>query len=135
VTFAQTNVMPPEQARLRLYEAIGAFFAAIARAQPPLLHIDDLHWADPATLDLLCYIIYTATLRPITVPADEIERLLYIASVFFCLPSGMAEPPSAGTGTAMRPDTLRRYASEADFCEVENLPIEHPFFHFYRLCA
>jgi hypothetical protein len=61
--------------------------------------------------------------------------LMYSASVLLCLPSGMAEQPSAGTGTVMRPDTLRRYASEAGFHEVEILPIEHPFFRFYRLYA
>jgi hypothetical protein len=47
----------------------------------------------------------------------------------------MAEQPSAGTGTVMRPDTVRRYASEAGFREVEILHIEHPFFRFYRLYA
>ncbi len=52
----QTHALPPEQARLRLYEAIGAFLAAIAHEQPLLLRLDDLHWADPATLDLLCYV-------------------------------------------------------------------------------
>lgn len=52
----QTHTLPPEQARLRLYEAIGAWLAAIAHEQPLLLQLDDLHWADPATLDLLCYV-------------------------------------------------------------------------------
>src|SRR6185437_1587264 len=52
----QTHTLPPEQARLRLYEAIGALLAAISHEQPLLLRLDDLHWADPATLDLLCYI-------------------------------------------------------------------------------
>jgi hypothetical protein len=33
----------------------------------------------------------------------------------------------------MRPDTLRRYASEAGFSQVEILPIHHDFFRFYRL--
>ena len=70
-----------------------------------------------------------------TAPADEVERFMYCASVLLCLPSGMAEQPSAGTGTIMRPDTLRRYASEAGFRDVEILPIEHPFFRFYRLYA
>ena len=70
-----------------------------------------------------------------TAPADEVERFMYCASVFLCLPTGMAEQPSAGTGTIMRPDTLRRYASEAGFRDVEILPIEHPFFRFYRLYA
>jgi hypothetical protein len=33
----------------------------------------------------------------------------------------------------MRSDTLRKYAAEAGFGEVEILPIEHFFFRFYRL--
>ena len=70
-----------------------------------------------------------------TAPADEVERFMYSASVLLCLPSGMAEQPSAGTGTIMRPETLRRYASEAGFSDVTILPIEHPFFRFYRLYA
>ncbi len=37
--------------------------------------------------------------------------------------------------TATRPGTLRRYALEAGFREVEILPIEQLFFRFYRLRA
>ncbi len=66
-------------------------------------------------------------------PADEIQRLLYAFSVVHCLPAGMADSPSAGTGTLMRPDTLRSYAASAGFASVEILPVEHPFFRFYRL--
>ncbi|HEX5442099.1 MAG TPA: AAA family ATPase, partial [Ktedonobacterales bacterium] len=51
------HTLPPEQARLRLYEAIGALLATIAHEQALLLQLDDLHWADPATLDLLCFIV------------------------------------------------------------------------------
>jgi 2-polyprenyl-3-methyl-5-hydroxy-6-metoxy-1,4-benzoquinol methylase len=68
-----------------------------------------------------------------TAPGDEMERFFYAASVLFCLPTGMAEQPSSGTGTVMRPETLRRYATEAGFRTVAILPIEHPFFRFYRL--
>jgi hypothetical protein len=46
---------------------------------------------------------------------------------------GMTDQPSAGTGTMMRPDTLRSYAREAGFRAVEILPIENDFFRFYRL--
>jgi DNA-binding CsgD family transcriptional regulator len=49
-------VLPPEQARLRLYEAVGMFLAAIAAPHGLLLLLDDLQWADTATLDLLCYL-------------------------------------------------------------------------------
>lgn len=70
-----------------------------------------------------------------TAPADEVERFMYSASVLHCLPVGMIEQPSAGTGTVMRAGTLRRYATEAGFTEVEILPIEHDFFRFYRLAG
>ena len=48
--------LPPEQARVRLYEAVGAFLAAIAAPNALVVILDDLHWADPASLDLLCYV-------------------------------------------------------------------------------
>ena len=66
-------------------------------------------------------------------PGDERERFMYGWSVLHCLPVGRVDPPALGTGTVMRPDTLRRYASEAGFSGVEILPIEHDFWRFYRL--
>jgi predicted ATPase/DNA-binding CsgD family transcriptional regulator len=48
--------LPPEQERLRLYEAVGQFLSAIAASKPLLLLLDDLHWADTATLDLFCHV-------------------------------------------------------------------------------
>jgi 2-polyprenyl-3-methyl-5-hydroxy-6-metoxy-1,4-benzoquinol methylase len=68
-----------------------------------------------------------------TAPGDEIERLMYGWSVLHCLPVGMAEQPSAATGTVMRSETMRGYATEAGFSEVEVVPIEHNFWRFYRL--
>ena len=63
----------------------------------------------------------------------ELEWMMYGWSVFHCLPVGMAEEGSAGTGTVMRADTLRGYARAAGFRQVEVLPIEHAQFRFYRL--
>ena len=69
-----------------------------------------------------------------TAPGDPVERLLYGASIFLCLPAGMADQPSAATGTVIRESTMRRYAAEAGFSEVQVLDsIEHPFLRFYRL--
>lgn len=68
-------------------------------------------------------------------PGDTVERLMYGFSVLCCLPTGLAEQPSAGTGTVMRPATLRRYALEAGFRDVEILPIASDLFRFYRLHA
>ena len=66
-------------------------------------------------------------------PASEIERLYYGFSIFHCLPVGMIGENAAGTGTVMRPETVRRYADEAGFTSCEVLPIEHDFWRFYLL--
>ena len=68
-----------------------------------------------------------------TAPADELERLLYGASILHCLPVGMLGESPAGTGTVMRPETVRRYAEEAGFAGFEVLPIENDLYRFYRL--
>jgi SAM-dependent methyltransferase len=68
-----------------------------------------------------------------TAPGDEIERFMYGWSFLLCLPNGLADEPSVGTGTVMRPDTLRRYATDAGFSRVDVLPIETDFWRFYRL--
>lgn len=65
---------------------------------------------------------------------DELERLMYAFSLFVCLPDGMSHPDSAGTGTVMRPDTLREYGARAGLGTFEVLPIEgFGFWRFYRL--
>ncbi|MGW0042779.1 class I SAM-dependent methyltransferase [Rhodococcus sp. NPDC003348] len=75
-----------------------------------------------------------AVAEEFTAPGDETERLMYGFSLFVCLPDGMSHPPSAGTGTVMRPNTLRDYASAAGFTGFEVLPIENfGFWRFYRL--
>ena len=66
-------------------------------------------------------------------PGDDLERFMYGWSITTCLPDGRSRQPSVATGTVMRPDTLRRYATEAGFGSVEVLPIENDFFRFYRL--
>ena len=64
---------------------------------------------------------------------DELEALFYGWSIFDCLPAGMSDPPSAGTGTVMRASTLAGYAVEAGFSGFEVLPIEHETFRLYLL--
>ena len=66
--------------------------------------------------------------------ADDVEQLMYGFSLLICLPDGLAHADSVGTGTVMRPDTLRRYALDAGFAGVEVLPIDDfGFWRFYRL--
>ena len=65
---------------------------------------------------------------------SEIERLLAASSVLHCLPVG----PLAGR-TPPRPvrcsarTSMRHYATEAGYAQVEVAPIEHDVFRFYVL--
>jgi SAM-dependent methyltransferase len=68
-----------------------------------------------------------------SVPGDELERLNYGFSVLHCLAVGREDEHSAATGTVIRPHTVHEYAREAGFGTVEDLPIEHDFWRFYRL--
>ncbi|MGH2941433.1 MAG: BTAD domain-containing putative transcriptional regulator [Solirubrobacteraceae bacterium] len=47
----------PEGARSRLFEAVGALLCEAAQRTPLVLVLDDLHWADKATLLLLKYVV------------------------------------------------------------------------------
>jgi 2-polyprenyl-3-methyl-5-hydroxy-6-metoxy-1,4-benzoquinol methylase len=67
-----------------------------------------------------------------TLPASEMERLLYGFSTLHCLAVSM-QNDGAGTGTVMRPETVRRYAADAGFSNVEVLDVDHPQFVLYRL--
>jgi len=57
----------------------------------------------------------------------------YNCSVLHCLPQALVTPGAAGTGTAIKPSTVRQFATEAGFRKVEVLDVENPFFRFYRL--
>jgi SAM-dependent methyltransferase len=63
----------------------------------------------------------------------DVERQFYGFSLLHCLPVGMTQPLAAGTGTVMRPDTLRGYARAAGFSDVRILPVDDAWSAFYRL--
>ena len=48
--------LAPEQARFRLFDAITTFLRNASKAQPLLLVLDDLHWADKPSLLLLQFL-------------------------------------------------------------------------------
>jgi ubiquinone/menaquinone biosynthesis C-methylase UbiE len=65
--------------------------------------------------------------------AGDVERLYYGFSILHCLPVGMQGEDPAGTGTVMRAETLRAYATDAGFARVQTAPIENDFWRFYLL--
>lgn len=66
-------------------------------------------------------------------PGDEVQRFFAAASVIWCTPQGRVEADSEVIGAVMRPARLRELAEAAGFETVDILPIEHPFWKFYRL--
>lgn len=68
-----------------------------------------------------------------TAPGDEADRMSYGYSLTSCLPHGLADQPSVGTGTVLRPAALEVIAHEAGFSQFTILPTEHDSFRFYRL--
>jgi SAM-dependent methyltransferase len=68
-----------------------------------------------------------------TTPGDPTERFMYGWSVLHCLPATLAERPVEATGTVLRAPTVARWAAAAGFTGFEVLPIDNPFWRFYRI--
>jgi hypothetical protein len=98
-------------------DPVGALRAA--RAQ--LLDVGDVVVADERVADTF------------TAPGDPTERLMYGWSILHCLPATLAEHPVEATGTVLRAPTVARWAAAAGFTGFEVLPIDNPFWRFYRL--
>jgi class 3 adenylate cyclase len=68
----------PGQAKLRLFEAVVSLLALPARDRTLLLVIEDVHWADASTRELLDYLARRLTDLPslivVTYRADELHR-------------------------------------------------------------
>jgi predicted ATPase len=59
----------PDELRRRQLAALTAMVMASARVQPVVLAVEDLHWADPTTLDVLCGIAGPGALAPLFIAA------------------------------------------------------------------
>ena len=59
--------LPPEELRRRQLAALTSLVIAGARAQPAVLALEDVHWSDPTTLDLLRGIAERGALAPLFV--------------------------------------------------------------------
>jgi class 3 adenylate cyclase len=75
----------PAQAKLRLFEALVALLATASERQPVLLVVDDIHWADESTRELLDHLsrrlAALAALLVVTYRADELHRRHPLAPV------------------------------------------------------
>ena len=56
-----SSSLSPEQQRRRLLATLVEFALGIARAQPTVITTEDLHWADPSTLELIQLLVEQGT--------------------------------------------------------------------------
>jgi class 3 adenylate cyclase/tetratricopeptide (TPR) repeat protein len=51
--YPEIETVPPEQWKAKLHEAINLILANLCRRAPTVICIEDLHWADPSSVELL----------------------------------------------------------------------------------
>ena len=68
---ARVPALAPEELRRRQLAALTNWVMAGARVQPVVLAFEDLHWADPTTLDVLRGIAERGALAPLFVRGDD----------------------------------------------------------------
>jgi 2-polyprenyl-3-methyl-5-hydroxy-6-metoxy-1,4-benzoquinol methylase len=96
--------------------------------------VDALRVARGLLRDPGCVIVADEAVDEVfTAPASIEEQYHYGWSVVACLPAVMGDPDTAATGAVMRPATLRQYALEAGFQDLEILPVATDWLRFYRL--
>ncbi len=84
--FPNLTVLPPlpsldpEQEKRRLFAALAHFFLSQAAEQPLLLVVEDLHWSDDTSLELLQYLARRCATQPLlvllTYRSDELRPAL-----------------------------------------------------------
>ena len=55
----------PAELKPRLFDAFGQLLGALARKAPMLVVLENLHWADPSSIDLLHFVARSASAHPL----------------------------------------------------------------------
>lgn len=64
---------------------------------------------------------------------DPVETFFAVVSATWCLPQSRVVPDCEAPGTLMRPAVFEAFAHRAGWGGYEVLPIDNPFYRFYRL--
>ncbi len=94
--FAQRGTVGEVASQAALFRQVLDFFAALTETRTLVMLVDDLHWADPASLDLLRFLARSAAMRSLLIIAtyrtDELTRR---HPLYALLPTLAREAPTA----------------------------------------
>ena len=62
---AALDALAPRELQRRYFDAVAALVARLSTRQPLVLELDDLHWADPTSVDLLLGLLDLAVRAPV----------------------------------------------------------------------
>jgi tetratricopeptide (TPR) repeat protein len=68
-----TSPLPPKEEKQRFYDTLLLFFLKLSQRSPLVLNIEDLHWLEPDTFELLRYLVHNFRKAPILVIATTRE--------------------------------------------------------------
>jgi DNA-binding CsgD family transcriptional regulator len=116
--------------RYRLHRAVSALVDVLAADRPTLLAVDDLHWADPASVELLLYLLRRPPGAPLVVAVTFRQRQLHAktASMLEQIQRGSRgalielAPLSAAEGRALLPANLPVAVGERIYRESAGNP-------------
>jgi len=128
---APRAVSDPEEERRRLFHSLAEALRALSRVQPLLIVIEDVHWSDDATLDVILHLARSvgsdAIALALTFRSDEIgavDRLRSLGGPWFrrdaegplhaepCVPGDRAQERERSLPTKRRGDDLTLPRSE-----------------------
>jgi DNA-binding CsgD family transcriptional regulator/tetratricopeptide (TPR) repeat protein len=127
---------PPDQIKRRLFETIGTSFARLAARQPLLVVLEDLHWADPTSLELLellprriaaSRVLILATARSDEPAPDWQRTLTSLHRARAVVELTLAPLGEAGVGRMMR-SLMRAPPSPAFVSMIHTRTDGNPFF-------
>ncbi|MFQ5906010.1 MAG: tetratricopeptide repeat protein, partial [bacterium] len=98
-----TKYLDPRTLRLRTFVAIRDLLEALSRETPLVIALDDLHWADESSLDLIQFIIETTTSSPI-------------------MTIGVTRPVQGSKWEKIRRETARKLPAKTVLMNLKRLP-------------
>ena len=108
------NQLDADQLRQQIFIAVRDLFVAESQQRPVLLILDDLHWADDASLDLLNFLLTS----------------IHSAPIYIC---GISRPVEGGLLTQVVAQAEKRLSTQYLLIQLKSLPQEKSEQLLYQL--